>query len=66
MPNTPEVKIISSLGAAPYSLVESGGDVSVLMGFLTGRAGKWFRLDHGFLPRPCRSGVNFTHTPFMK
>lgn len=33
MPNTPEVKIISSLGAAPYSLVESGGDVSVLMGF---------------------------------
>lgn len=36
MPDTPEVKIIFSLGVTSYNSVESGREISVLMGFFDG------------------------------
>lgn len=66
MPDTPEVKIISSLGAASYSSVESGVEISVLMGFFDSARREMTSIGPRLYPTPMPVGSEFHSHSFYE
>lgn len=66
MPDTPEVKIISSLGVTSYNSVESGREISVLMGFFDGARREMVPIGPQLLTSPMPVGSEFHSHSFYE